>query len=98
MEKQELPSNPRAVMVGFFCPANMVVSLKVAKEMAAAKALPRCARPGAQNLPREAYLGVRRSDEGEAQRRRWTFYKAIKYDSESLRDGDLLPQEGMPWE
>ena len=33
--------------------------------------------PGAQNLRSEAYLPVRRNDEGEAQRRRWTFYEAI---------------------
>ncbi len=32
---------------------------------------------GAQNLRSEAYLAVRRNDEGEAQRRRWTFYEAI---------------------
>jgi hypothetical protein len=46
--------------------------------MASVKTLPRFAGPGAQNLPSEAYLGVRRSDEGEAQRRRWIFYEAIK--------------------
>ena len=33
---------------------------------------------GAQNLRSEAYLLVRCNDEGEAQRRRWTFYEAIK--------------------
>jgi hypothetical protein len=33
---------------------------------------------GAQNVRSEAYLQVRRNDEGEAQRRRWTFYEAIK--------------------
>jgi len=32
---------------------------------------------GAQNLRSEAYLQVRRNDEGKAQRRRWTFYFAI---------------------
>ncbi len=32
---------------------------------------------GAQNLRSEAYLKVRRNDEGEAQRRRWIFYEAI---------------------
>ena len=32
---------------------------------------------GAQKLRREAYYKVRRNDEGEAQRRRWTFYEAI---------------------
>ena len=32
---------------------------------------------GAQKLRSEAYLQVRRSDEDEAQRRRWTFYEAI---------------------
>ena len=34
---------------------------------------------GAQNLRSEAYLAVRCNDEGEAQRRRWTFYEAIKF-------------------
>ena len=34
--------------------------------------------PGAQNLRSEAYLPVRCNDKGEAQRRRWTFYEAIK--------------------
>ena len=33
---------------------------------------------GAQNLRSEAYLPVRCNDEGEAQRRRWTFYETIK--------------------
>ncbi len=32
---------------------------------------------GAQNLRSEAYLLVRCNDEGEAQRRRWTFYETI---------------------
>jgi hypothetical protein len=36
---------------------------------------------GAQNVRSEAYLQVRRNDEGEAQARserdRWTFYEAI---------------------
>jgi len=32
---------------------------------------------GAQNLRSEAYLPVRCNDEGEAQRRRWTFYETI---------------------
>ncbi|MBM4330603.1 MAG: hypothetical protein FJ117_05130 [Deltaproteobacteria bacterium] len=32
---------------------------------------------GAQNLRSEAYLQVRCNDEGEAQRRRWTFYETI---------------------
>jgi len=35
---------------------------------------------GAQNLRSEAYLKVRCNDEGEAQRRRWTFYETIKID------------------
>ena len=35
---------------------------------------------GAQILPSEAYLAVRRNDEGEAQRRRWIFYEAINVD------------------
>jgi len=33
---------------------------------------------GAQKLRSEAYLWVRRNDEGEVQRRRSTFYEAIK--------------------
>jgi hypothetical protein len=32
---------------------------------------------GAQKLRREAHLLVRRNDEVEAQRRRWTFYETI---------------------
>jgi hypothetical protein len=32
---------------------------------------------GAQKLRSEAHLQVRRNDEGEAQRRRWTFYETI---------------------
>jgi len=32
---------------------------------------------GAQNLRSEAYLQVRCNDEGETQRRRWTFYETI---------------------
>jgi len=35
---------------------------------------------GAQKLRSEAHLQVRRSDEAEEQRRRWTFYEAIKVD------------------
>jgi hypothetical protein len=35
---------------------------------------------GAQNLRSETYLAVCRNDEGEAQRRRWTFYEAINVD------------------
>jgi len=35
---------------------------------------------GAQNLRSEAYLKVRCNDEGEAQRRRWTFYETIILD------------------
>jgi hypothetical protein len=34
---------------------------------------------GAQKLRSEAHLRVRRSDEVEAQRRRWTFYETINY-------------------
>jgi hypothetical protein len=33
---------------------------------------------GAQKLRSEAHSQVRRSDEVEAQRRRWIFYEAIK--------------------
>jgi len=32
---------------------------------------------GAQKLRSEAHLQVRRNDEVEAQRRRWTFYETI---------------------
>jgi hypothetical protein len=39
---------------------------------------------GAQKLRSEAHLRVRRSDEGEAQRRGWTFYETIK----KLKGGD----------
>ena len=35
------------------------------------------ARNPAQSGTEEVYLQVRRNDEGEAQRRRWTFYEAI---------------------
>jgi len=34
---------------------------------------------GAQKLRREGHLRVRRNDEVEAQRRRWTFYETIKF-------------------
>jgi len=40
---------------------------------------------GAQNVRSEAYLQVRRNDEGEAQRRRWTFYEAIKFEKQHFR-------------
>jgi hypothetical protein len=33
---------------------------------------------GAQKLRSAAYLGVRRNDEVAAQRRKWTFYEAIR--------------------
>jgi hypothetical protein len=33
--------------------------------------------PGAKKLRSEAHLQVRRNDEVEAQRHRWTFYKTI---------------------
>jgi len=35
---------------------------------------------GAQKLRSEAHLQVRCNDEGEARRRRWTFYETIKVD------------------
>jgi hypothetical protein len=35
---------------------------------------------GAQKLRREAHLRVRRNDEVEAQRSRWTFYETINID------------------
>jgi hypothetical protein len=34
---------------------------------------------GARKLRREAHLQVRRNDEVEAQRRRWTFYETINF-------------------
>jgi len=34
---------------------------------------------GAQKLRSEAHLQVRRSDEVEVQRRRWTFYETISF-------------------
>jgi len=36
---------------------------------------------GAQELRSEAHLQVRRNDEVAAQRRSWTFYKAINTDT-----------------
>jgi hypothetical protein len=40
---------------------------------------------GAQKLRSEAHLQVRRNDEVEAQRRRWTFYETIKINEEVLK-------------
>jgi len=40
---------------------------------------------GAQKLRSEAHLQVRRNDEVEAQRRRWTFYETIKCNSKKYR-------------
>jgi hypothetical protein len=40
---------------------------------------------GARKLRSEAHLQVRRNDEVEAQRRRWTFYETIK--NGGLEDG-----------
>jgi hypothetical protein len=37
---------------------------------------------GAQKLWREAHMQVRRNDEVEAQRRRWTFHEVIKKERE----------------
>jgi len=34
---------------------------------------------GAQKLRSEAHIWMRRNDEVEAQRRRWTFYETIYY-------------------
>jgi hypothetical protein len=39
--------------------------------------------------------GVRRSDEGEAQRRRWTFYEAINKKAETVLS--FLGQLGRPF-
>ena len=50
---------------------------------------------GAQNLRSAAYLAVRRNDEGEAQRRRWTFYEAIYLEPLKIepmeRKGNKMP-------
>jgi hypothetical protein len=40
---------------------------------------------GAQKLRREAHLRVRRNDEVEAQRSRWTFYETIKDELDTSR-------------
>jgi hypothetical protein len=46
---------------------------------------------GAQKLRSEAHLRVRRNDEVEAQRSRWTFYEVIKfYDPSLLSPGNVL--------
>jgi hypothetical protein len=42
---------------------------------------------GAQKLRSEAHLRVRRNDEVEAQRRRWTFYEVIKMSRGIFDDG-----------
>ena len=52
-----------------------MISQKVAKRWMRKK----LQMQGAQNLRSERTWVVRRSDEGEAQRRRWTFYEAINY-------------------
>ena len=44
---------------------------------------------GAQNLRSEAYLLVRRNDEGEAQRRRWTFRKSSIINHGLVRPGHV---------
>ena len=41
---------------------------------------------GAQKLRSEAHLRVRRNDEVEAQRRRWTFYETIIFHRQKLID------------
>jgi hypothetical protein len=46
---------------------------------------------GAQKLRSEAHLQVRRNDEVEAQRSRWTFYEAIKFDLTYPRPFSKLP-------
>jgi hypothetical protein len=50
---------------------------------------------GAQNLRSEAYLLVRCNDEGEAQRRRWTFYETINLPTRDLGHIQKL-KEGSP--
>jgi hypothetical protein len=46
---------------------------------------------GAQELRSEAHLQVRRNDEVEAQRSRWTFYEAIKFPPEFPADSGSIP-------
>jgi hypothetical protein len=46
---------------------------------------------GAQKLRSEAHLQVRRNDEVAAQRRRWTFYEAIKASCQPNRPLIVLP-------
>jgi len=46
---------------------------------------------GAQKLRSEAHLQVRRNDEVEAQRSRWTFYEAIKFPPEFPPDSGSIP-------
>jgi len=48
---------------------------------------------GAQNLRREAHLRVRRNDEVEAQRRRWTFYETIIIGTTSVRYAGQVGQD-----
>jgi len=47
---------------------------------------------GAQNLRSEAYLQVHCNDEGEAQRRRWTFYETIFLDAPG-KGGEYTPSK-----
>jgi hypothetical protein len=56
----------------------MMISLKVVERWF----LKKLQMQGAQKLRSEAYLRVRRNDEGYGQRRRWTFYEAIKHKEE----------------
>jgi hypothetical protein len=49
---------------------------------------------GAQELRSEAHLQVRRNDEVEAQRSRWTFYETIKI-SRGSSEGRKPPKEGV---
>ena len=50
---------------------------------------------GAQKLRNEAHLQVRRNDEVEAQRRRWTFYETINFLITSDKDLLSLSQETL---
>jgi len=45
---------------------------------------------GAQKLRSEAHLRVRRNDEVEAQRSRWTFYEVIKIAKCKLMGGSFI--------
>jgi hypothetical protein len=51
---------------------------------------------GAQKLRSEAHLRVRRNDEVEAQRRRWTFYKVIMFSTIISPHKPIYKAKGSP--